>query len=59
MSFDSYKNIGEVLKEYNISSTEENFIIETEFTIRETFLEELMFSLREFNYNESYSKFYN
>lgn len=53
MSFDSYKNIGEVLKEYNISSTEANFIIETEFTIRETFQEELMFSLREFNYNES------
>lgn len=53
MSFDSYKNIGEVLKEYNISSTEENFIIETEFTIREYFIEELTFSLREFNYNES------
>ena len=41
MSFDSYKNIGEVLKEYDISSTEENFIIETEFTIREYFIEEL------------------
>ena len=53
MSFDSYKNIGEVLKEYNISSTEENFIIETEITIRETFIEELTFSLKEFNYQES------
>ena len=53
MSFDSYKNIGEVLKEYSISSTEENFIIETEIIIRESFQEELTFSLREFNYQES------
>ncbi|WP_414624644.1 hypothetical protein [Calothrix sp. CCY 0018] len=53
MSFDTYKNIGEVLKEYNISSTEENFIIETAILIRETFQEELTFSLREFNYQES------
>ena len=53
MSFDSYKNIGEVLKEYNITSTEEGFILETEFIIRESFIEELNFSLKEFNYTES------
>ena len=53
MSFDSYINIGEVLKEYNITSTEEGFILETEFIIRESFIEELNFSLKEFNYTES------
>jgi hypothetical protein len=53
MSFDSYKNIGEVLKEYRITSTEANYIVETEIAIREAFQEELEFCLREFAFTES------
>jgi hypothetical protein len=53
MSFDSYRNIGEVLKEYNIISSEGNFIIETPINIREAFKEDLEFSLREFNFEDS------
>ena len=53
MSFDSYKNVAEVLKEYNITSTEENYIVETEVKLRDYFKEELEFSLREFVFEES------
>ncbi len=53
MSFDSYKNVAEVLKEYSIVSHEENFILETEINIRDTFREDLEFSLRELTFEES------
>ncbi len=53
MSFDSYKNIGEVLKDYGITSSEDNYIIETEIMIRESFKEDLEFCLREFTFEES------
>jgi hypothetical protein len=53
MSFDSYKNVAEVLKEYSIISHEENFIVETEINIRDAFREDLEFSLREFTFEES------
>ncbi len=53
MSFDSYKNIGEVLKEYSITSGESNFIVETTINIRDTFREDLEFSQREFSFGDS------
>jgi len=53
MSFDSYKNIGEVLQEYSITSAEESYIVETAINIRDYFKEELAFSLREFVFEES------
>ncbi len=53
MSFDTYKNIGEVLKDYRITSIEANYIVETEIAIREAFQEELEFCLREFAFAES------
>ncbi|NES24815.1 MAG: hypothetical protein F6K41_39385 [Symploca sp. SIO3E6] len=53
MSFDSYKNISEVLQEYSITSVEENYIVETEINLRDYFKEELEFSLREFVFEES------
>ncbi len=53
MSFDSYKNIGEVLKEYTITSGESNFIVETTINIRDTFREDLEFSQREFTFGDS------
>ncbi|NET54837.1 MAG: hypothetical protein F6K47_01095 [Symploca sp. SIO2E6] len=53
MSFDSYKNVSEVLQEYNITSAEENYIVETAISIRDYFKEELAFSLREFVFEES------
>lgn len=53
MSFDAYKNIAEVLKEYQIISKETNFIVETKIEIREAFKEDLEFSLREFTFEDS------
>jgi len=53
MSFDSYKNISEVLQEYSITSVEENYIVETEINLRDYFKEELEFSLKEFMFEES------
>ncbi|MGK7872652.1 MAG: hypothetical protein AB4426_04865 [Xenococcaceae cyanobacterium] len=53
MSFDYYKNIGEVLKEFNITSAEANYIDETEISIRDSFKEDLEFCLREFTFEES------
>ncbi|MEQ8536709.1 MAG: hypothetical protein RIB93_04495 [Coleofasciculus sp. D1-CHI-01] len=53
MSFESYKNIGEVLKEYEITSSETNYIIETEIAVRESFREDLEFCLRELTFEES------
>ncbi|NEO45163.1 MAG: hypothetical protein F6K55_13940 [Moorea sp. SIO4A3] len=53
MSFDSYKTIGEVLKEFTITATEANYILETDTVIREAFKEDLEFCLREFTVEES------
>jgi hypothetical protein len=53
MSFESYKNIAEVLKEFNIRSTEVDFIQELNFSSRISFQEELEFCLREFVVEES------
>jgi hypothetical protein len=53
MSFDSYKNIGEVLLEFQITSAEDNYIIEKPFKIRDSFREDLEFCLREFTFEES------
>ncbi len=53
MSFDSYKTIGEVLKEFTITATETNYILETDTVIREAFKEDLEFCLREFTVEES------
>ncbi|MEQ9236626.1 hypothetical protein [Coleofasciculus sp. E2-BRE-01] len=53
MSFEFYKNIGEVLKEYEINSSETNCIIETEIDVRESFREDLEFCLRELTFEES------
>jgi hypothetical protein len=53
VSFESYKNIGEVLKEYEIISSETNHIIETEIAVRESFREDLEFCLRELTFEES------
>lgn len=53
MSFDTYKNIGEVLQEYKITSSEAHFIQETTILIRDIFREDLEFSLREINFEDS------
>ncbi|BAZ14834.1 hypothetical protein NIES4071_67040 [Calothrix sp. NIES-4071] len=53
MSFESYRNIAQVLQEFNITSSEANFIVETKIDLRETFREELNFSLREFTFEDS------
>jgi len=53
MSFDSYKNISEVLQEFSITSVEKNYIVETEINFRDYFKEELEFSLKEFMFEES------
>ena len=53
MSFESYKNIAEVLQDFKIRSTEINFIEEVDFTSRKSFQEELEFCLREFVFEES------
>ncbi|AKG21835.1 hypothetical protein [Calothrix sp. 336/3] len=55
MSFDSYKNIAEVLQEYRITSCTEKFIIETHIPIRESFREDLDFSLKALTWEESES----
>jgi len=53
MSFESYKNIGQVLKEYEITSSETNYIIETEIDLRESFRDDLEFCMRELTFEES------
>jgi len=47
MSFSSYKTIGEVLKEFQITYKEENFVVETPFNIPDYFREDLTFVMRE------------
>ncbi|MBW4630073.1 MAG: hypothetical protein KME49_32330 [Brasilonema octagenarum HA4186-MV1] len=41
MPFSSYKSIGAVAKEFQIKYVRDNFIIETEFLISDTFRQEL------------------
>ncbi|OKH43107.1 hypothetical protein NIES2101_31285 [Calothrix sp. HK-06] len=53
MSFESYRNIAQVLQEFKVISSEASFVVETKFDIRETFREELNFSLREFTFEDS------
>lgn len=47
MGFSSYKDIGEVLQEFQITYTEANFMGETEFSIPGYFREDLAFMMRE------------
>ncbi|AFZ07301.1 hypothetical protein Osc7112_2901 [Oscillatoria nigro-viridis PCC 7112] len=47
MGFSNYKDIGEVLQEFQITYTEANFMGETEFSIPDYFREDLAFMMRE------------
>lgn len=47
MPFSSFKNIGAVIKQFNLTYREENFIVPAEATPREAFKAEIEFSLRE------------
>jgi hypothetical protein len=53
MPFTSYKEIGQVLKEYQITSTEADYIVELDTPISEYFKEELQFNLSEFAFYDS------
>lgn len=45
MTFSSYKSLGETLKEFQVTFTEENFIEEANFSISKYFREDLEFTL--------------
>ena len=47
MPFNTYKTISSVLKEFQITYTESNFIVETEFHVSDYFREDLEFTMRE------------
>lgn len=47
MAFSNYKDIGEVLQEFQVTYTQANFIGEIEFSIPEYFREDLEFMMRE------------
>ena len=47
MPFSAYKTVGSVLKEFQITYTESNFILETEFHVSDYFREDLEFTMRE------------
>ncbi|MCL1465981.1 hypothetical protein [Argonema galeatum] len=47
MSFSSYKSIGAVVKEFQITYTEFDFIVETEFSISDYFREDLQTVMRD------------
>jgi hypothetical protein len=47
MAFSNYKNVGEVLKEFQVTYTEENFMGEAEFVIADYFREDLETVMRE------------
>ena len=47
MPFSAYKTVSSVLKEFQITYTESNFIVETEFHISDYFREDLEFTMRE------------
>ncbi|MGF1676098.1 MAG: hypothetical protein ACFCUV_20795 [Rivularia sp. (in: cyanobacteria)] len=53
MAFSNFKIIGEVLKEYQVSYTEANFIAETPFNVSEYFREDLEIVMREGVVNNS------
>jgi hypothetical protein len=53
MPFTTYKSIGDVLKDYQIVSTETDFIVETPILISEAFRADLDFSLRELVFDNS------
>ncbi|MCL1473252.1 hypothetical protein [Argonema antarcticum] len=53
MSFSNYKSISAVLKEFQITYTEADFIIETPFNIPQYFREDLQFVMREGVVNNS------
>jgi hypothetical protein len=53
MPFTSYKKVETVLQEYNIISSKENYIVETHCTIRESFKEDLEYTLTEVAFDES------
>jgi hypothetical protein len=53
MPFPIYKGIGEVLQEYQIVSTEANFVVETAIAISDSFRTDLEFSLRELVFDNS------
>ncbi|NJK65242.1 MAG: hypothetical protein HC789_03235 [Microcoleus sp. CSU_2_2] len=47
MPFSADKTVGAVLKEFQITYTESNFIVETEFHVSDYFREDLEFTMRE------------
>ncbi|MBD2435569.1 hypothetical protein [Nostoc sp. FACHB-110] len=47
MAFSNFKTIGEVIKAFQVTYTEENFIVEVQFTIPDYFREDLEFTMRE------------
>jgi hypothetical protein len=47
MPFSAYKTVSSVLKEFQITYTESNFILETEFHVSDYFREDLEFTMRE------------
>ncbi len=47
MAFSNYKTIGEVVKEYQITYTEANFIVETSFNIPDYFRDDLELMINE------------
>ena len=47
MAFSSYKSIGAVVKEFKVTYTESDFIVETEFNIPDYFREDLQTVMRE------------
>ncbi len=47
MSFSNYKDIGEVLKQFQVTYTEANFMGEAEFSISDYFRKDLEFMMRE------------
>ncbi|MBE9042127.1 hypothetical protein IQ235_15205 [Oscillatoriales cyanobacterium LEGE 11467] len=53
MPFSSYKTIGSVLQEFQITYTEEDFIIETEFEISDYFREDLQITMEDGMVNNS------
>ncbi len=53
MAFTSYKQIGAVLKEYNITSIKENYIVPANLPIRDYFKEELEYTLTEVAFDDS------
>ena len=47
MAFSNYKTIGAVIKEFQITYTEANFIVETAFSVSDYFREDLQIMMME------------